>query len=158
MDDVTTAVAQAATGEVRAAFATMAQFAATIPKWCDSQHPIGAAYQAALYVLEFDFPRGRKQGLVPAAVLVRDSVEAVWRERDETRRIDHPGAPTDLAIMSGLWVDHRSIREVAKVLGRDEKGVRKRIGGSPPQALAKLTLIEMEEARLGNPMFRRPWE
>jgi hypothetical protein len=32
------------------------------------------------------------------------------------------------------------------------------VGGSPPQALAKLMLIEMEEARLGNPMFRRPWE
>jgi hypothetical protein len=27
------------------------------------------------------------------------------------------------------------------------------VGGSPPQALAKLMLIEMEEARLGNPMF-----
>jgi hypothetical protein len=32
------------------------------------------------------------------------------------------------------------------------------VGGSPPQALAKLMLIEMEEARLGNPMFKRPWE
>jgi hypothetical protein len=32
------------------------------------------------------------------------------------------------------------------------------VGGSPPQALAKLMLIEMEEARLGNPMFRRPGE
>jgi hypothetical protein len=27
------------------------------------------------------------------------------------------------------------------------------VGGSPPQARAKLMLIEMEEARLGNPMF-----
>jgi hypothetical protein len=32
------------------------------------------------------------------------------------------------------------------------------VGDSPPQALAKFMLIEMEEARLGNPMFRRPWE
>jgi hypothetical protein len=32
------------------------------------------------------------------------------------------------------------------------------VGGLPPQALAKLMLIEMEEARLGNPMFKRPWE
>ena len=32
------------------------------------------------------------------------------------------------------------------------------VGGSPPQALAKLMLIEMEEARFGNPMFRRPGE
>jgi hypothetical protein len=30
------------------------------------------------------------------------------------------------------------------------------VGGSPPQALARIMLIEMEEARLGNPMFRRP--
>jgi hypothetical protein len=27
------------------------------------------------------------------------------------------------------------------------------VGGSPPAALAKLMLIEMEEARLGNPMY-----
>jgi len=27
------------------------------------------------------------------------------------------------------------------------------IGGSPPRALARLILVEMEEARLGNPMF-----
>jgi hypothetical protein len=27
------------------------------------------------------------------------------------------------------------------------------IGGSPPRALARLMLAEMEEARLGNPMF-----
>jgi hypothetical protein len=32
------------------------------------------------------------------------------------------------------------------------------VGGSPPQALAKLMLIEMEEARLGNPMFKLPLE
>jgi hypothetical protein len=32
------------------------------------------------------------------------------------------------------------------------------VGGSPPQALARIMLIEMEEARLGNPMFKRPWE
>jgi hypothetical protein len=32
------------------------------------------------------------------------------------------------------------------------------VGGSPPQALARIMLIEMEEARLGNPMFRPPGE
>jgi hypothetical protein len=32
------------------------------------------------------------------------------------------------------------------------------IGGSPPRAIARLMLIELEEARLGNPMFKLPWE
>jgi hypothetical protein len=31
------------------------------------------------------------------------------------------------------------------------------IGGSPPRAIARLMLIELEEARLGNPMFKLPW-
>jgi hypothetical protein len=31
------------------------------------------------------------------------------------------------------------------------------IGGSPPRAIARLMLIELEEARLGNLMFKLPW-
>lgn len=31
------------------------------------------------------------------------------------------------------------------------------IGGSPPRAIARLMLIELEQARLGNPMFKLPW-
>jgi hypothetical protein len=30
------------------------------------------------------------------------------------------------------------------------------IGGSPPHSLARIMLMEMEEARLGNPMFKPP--
>ena len=30
------------------------------------------------------------------------------------------------------------------------------VGGSPPRAIARLMLIEMEEARLGNSMFKLP--
>lgn len=31
------------------------------------------------------------------------------------------------------------------------------IGGSPPRAIARLMLIELDEARLGNPMCKLPW-
>ncbi len=30
--------------------------------------------------------------------------------------------------------------------------------GSAPRAIARLMLIELEEARLGHPMFKLPWE
>jgi hypothetical protein len=32
------------------------------------------------------------------------------------------------------------------------------IGGSPPNSIARWMLIELEEARLENPLFKLPWE
>jgi hypothetical protein len=43
-----------------------------------------------------------------------------------------------------------------RVTAPDGRWKATQVGGSPPQALAKLMLREMEEARLGNPMFSHP--
>jgi hypothetical protein len=54
---------------------------------------------------------------------------------------------------------HMSVHDGAvRVTTPDDRWNATQVGGSPPQALARIMLIEMEEARLGNPMFRRPWE
>jgi hypothetical protein len=46
-----------------------------------------------------------------------------------------------------------SIRDGAVITAPMVDGRPPRVGGSPPQALAKLILIETEETRLRNPMF-----
>jgi hypothetical protein len=47
---------------------------------------------------------------------------------------------------------------VVTVTSSDGREKSTQIGGSPPRAIARLMLIELEEARLGNPMFKLPWE
>jgi hypothetical protein len=44
------------------------------------------------------------------------------------------------------------------VTSSDGRQKSTQIGGSPPSAIARLMLIELEEARLGNPMFKLPGE
>jgi hypothetical protein len=43
------------------------------------------------------------------------------------------------------------------VTSSDGREKSTQIGRSPPRAIARLMLIELEEARLGNPMFKLPW-
>ena len=66
--------------------------------------------------------------------------------------------------MASLWpwfFWHKLSSKVSKMVkfsarARHDRWNATQVGGSPPQALAKLMLIEMEEARLGNPMFKLP--
>jgi hypothetical protein len=94
-------------------FANLAPLAATIPNWCSAGHPIGKAYQAATYVLEYAFPRGHGASLVPAAYRIREAVDVVLAKRDERRRRDYPDAPTDVFLLRALWIERRPVRAIA---------------------------------------------
>ena len=58
-----------------------------------------------------------RQTYAPAAVLVRDGVDAELEQRDARRRAQHPDAPTDASLLRAHWIDRCSIREIAKGLG-----------------------------------------
>jgi hypothetical protein len=129
MDDITNA-AQAATEELCADFAKLAELAAAMPDSCDADHPIGKAYQVAAYVMDFAFPRGHDASLVPAAYRVREAVDGVLAKRDERRRLDYPDASTDAFLIHALWIDRRSVGKIAKEVGRHLKTIQERIEGA----------------------------
>ena len=52
----------------------------------------------------------------------------------------------------------RANNGVVTVTSSDGREKSTQIGGSPPRAIARLMLLELEEARLGNPMFKLPGE
>jgi hypothetical protein len=59
------------------------------------------------------------------------------------------------AILRGqMWVKNG----VVTVTTPDGRQKSTQIGGSPPYSIARWMLIELEEARLGNPIFKLPWE
>jgi hypothetical protein len=147
MDDVTTIAAQAATEELCADFAKLAELAGVIPDWCDANHPIGKAYQVAAYVLDIAFPRGHGASLVPAAYRVREAVDGVLAKRDERRRLNYPDAPTDAFLIHALWIDRRSVRKIAKEVGRHLTTTQERIEG----ALGALTTTLGYAARQFDP-------
>jgi hypothetical protein len=144
VDEATPIAAQAATEELRADFAKLAPLAATIPKWCSADHPIGRAYQAAQYVLDVAFPRGHGAGLVPAAHRIKEAVDAVLAERDAHRRCGYPDAPTDAYLLRALWIERHSLRKIAKEIGRDEKTIRGRVGAALDALTATLPDISRQ--------------
>jgi hypothetical protein len=50
----------------------------------------------------------------------------------------------------------RAMDGVVTVTSSDGREKSTQIGGSPPRPIARLMLNELEEARLGNPMFKLP--
>jgi hypothetical protein len=122
LDDVT-----ASKELLRPDFAKLAPLAATIPKWCDADHPIGKAYQAADYVLRIAFPRGHGASLVPAAYRICEGIDAVLAERDQRRRRDYPDSPTDAYLLRALWIERRSMRAIARETGRHRKRLQERV-------------------------------
>jgi hypothetical protein len=65
-----------ATPELCADFAKLAPVAALVPKWCDATHPIGKAYQAAVFILVYAVEHGA-YSYVPAAYRVHKAIEAL---------------------------------------------------------------------------------
>jgi hypothetical protein len=122
LDDVT-----ASKELLRPDFAKLAPLAATIPKWCNTDHPIGKAYQAADYVLRIAFPRGHGASLMPAAYRICEGVDAILAERDQRRRRGYPDSPTDAYLLRALWIERRSMRAIARETGRHRKRIQERI-------------------------------
>ena len=71
-------------------------------------------------------PRGHGYSYAPAAILVRDHIDAELAARDRRRRSAYPRAMPDADILHALWIERCSIREVARRLDRDEKTIRDR--------------------------------
>jgi hypothetical protein len=72
-------------------------------------------------------------------------------------RADHYG---EIIVERGGGVNlrgHMCARNGAVSVTSPDRQKGTQIGGSPPRAIARLMLIELEEARLGNPMFKLPW-
>jgi hypothetical protein len=69
-----------------------------------------------------------------AACPICERVDAVL-ERDERRRRDYPDSPTDAYLLRAIWIEHRSMRAIARETGRHRKRIQDRIDA----ALAALT-------------------